>query len=392
LSLIPVELWEYKLRDIILGLAGLLGPNRQPGALYINSLGDSVPTRSARAGLIAALKALDLAPGARIGVPLYCCPVVFKAIKASGCTPRFIDVEYGTYCMSADDLSAKRSELDAVIAVHMFGNLCDILSLKEAAQGKHIIEDCAQSVGSKIDNHAAGSFGTIAVFSFHSGKSPSVGEGGAVFSRYTDITSRLSFLISEMPIPSRMDEIVHIIVTYMRSKLRSKPLWGLIGSKIWSIYNRNVDYLTQSPIVLSQTYRSDRALTVNRFALLEDAIMKQRENADYYSKYLELESDMLCIEKPGTFYNRYLYPILFPSTEYRELIAAYLRNRNIDTSKPYKDIAEIATAHYGYTGDCLVAEQIAKRVLVIPSYYTLKERDVHYIVKCLNEGWADIIK
>jgi dTDP-4-amino-4,6-dideoxygalactose transaminase len=99
--------------------------------------------RSARAAIIVAIKALNLSPGASIGVPLYCCPVVFKAIEAAGCKPCFIDIDPGTFCISAKDLSAKSAQIDALIAVHMFGNLCDMPGIQEAAQDKPIIEDCA---------------------------------------------------------------------------------------------------------------------------------------------------------------------------------------------------------------------------------------------------------
>ena len=65
----------------------------------------------------------------------------------------------------------------------------------------------------------------------------------------------------------------------------------------------------------------------------------------------------------------------------------YLRSRGIGAIQPYKDIADIAAAHYGYDGGCPVAEQIAKRVLVIPSNYSLKKEDVQRIAQCVNEGW-----
>ena len=140
LSLLPTENWEYKVSDIFRGFAASLGPRELSGVLNLDGLGNCIPTRSARAGLVAAIKALDLLPGARIGVPLYCCPVVFKAIEMAGCKASFIDVESATYCMSAGDLFAKHSQVDAVIAVHMFGNLCDMPRLQDAAQGKPIIE------------------------------------------------------------------------------------------------------------------------------------------------------------------------------------------------------------------------------------------------------------
>jgi dTDP-4-amino-4,6-dideoxygalactose transaminase len=390
LGLLPTENWEYKSSDIIRGLVAALGPRKPSGILNISGLGNCIPARSARVGLITAIRALDLPSGARIGVPLYCCPVVFKAIKAAGCTSHFIDVEPATYCLSAEDLFVKRSQIDAVIAVHMFGNMCNIPNLQEAAQGKPIIEDCAQSLGSKLDGQVAGSFGTIAAFSFRSGKYLSVGEGGALFSNHTDIRSRLSELIASMPAPSIPEECAHVAVTYVRSMLRSKPIYGVVGYPLWKFYNKKVDYSAKSPIFLTQIYRSDLAITGNRLKLLNYAIERQRTNADFYSRTLKLDSGMLCSEKPGTFYNRYLFPILFHSSEQRDFIADYLHNLQIDTSKPYKDIAEVAAQHFGYSGDCPVAEQIARRVLVIPSYHSLKGEDVERIAQCVNSGWGKL--
>ena len=145
-----------------------------------------------------------------------------------------------------------------------------------------------------------------------------------------------------------------------------------------------------SPIVLSQIYRADLAIATTRLALLDSAIEGQRANADFYSRTLKLDSGMLCSERPGTFYNRYLYPITFPSSEDRDFIAAYLHRRQIGTMQPYKDIADVAAAHYGYSGDCPAAEQIAKKVLVIPSNYSLRKKDIQHIAQCLNAGWAEI--
>jgi dTDP-4-amino-4,6-dideoxygalactose transaminase len=264
--------------------------------------------------------------------------------------------------------------------------------LQEAVQGKPIIEDCAQSLGSRLNGRMAGSFGTITFFSFRSGKYLSAGEGGALFSNNADICSRLNRLIAAMPAPGRVDECVHVAITYLRSILRSKPLYGVAGHLLWHIYNRTVDDAGKSPIILSQIYRSDLAIAVDRLLRLDYVIKIQREHADFYSRTLKLGPSILCAEKPGTFYNRYLYPIVFPSSECRDSMANYLRKRQIDTAKPYKDIVDVATAHYGYTGDCPIAEQAAKRTLVIPGYYRLKERDIQRIAQCLNEGWSEITK
>jgi len=391
LGLVPVEHWEHRFNDLLRSMVTVIRTRKQVGMLRIPGLGDCIPVRSGRAGLVAAIKALSLPLGARIGVPLYCCPVVFKAVEAANCKVRFIDVEAGSCCMSAEDLSAKREKLDAVIAVHMFGNMCDMRALQEAAQGKPIIEDCAQSIGSRLEGRIAGSFGTIAFFSFRSGKYLSAGEGGAVFSSQEEIRTRLSELMAVAPFPGSADECVHVAAIYVRSLLRSKPLYGVVGYPLWNIYNKQVDYSAKSPIIVSKIYKADLAIAKRRLALLDSAIEAQRANANVYSRTLKLDGSILCSEKPGTYFNRYLYPITFPSSEDRDLIAAYLFDHKIGTIKPYKDIVDVAVAHYAYEGDCAVAEQMAKRVLVIPNNYSLKKEEVQRIAECLNSGWQEIM-
>lgn len=390
-TLLPTELWEYRLRDIARGLWAATVYEKKKEFVQVPGIGSCVPVRSGRAGLLTAIKALGLSPGARIGVPLYCCPIVFKVIKMAGCIPCFVDVEASTFCMSSSDLLAKISRIDAVIAVHMFGNLCDLSALQRVANGRPIIEDCAQSLGSKINNQTAGSFGAVAVFSFRSGKYLSAGEGGALFSRHSEIQSQLSQLVSFMPAPEHKDEYMHVAATYVRTLLRRRPLYGLAGYPLWYIYNKHTEYSEKSPVILSKIYKSDLAITNSRFALLDTAIARQRSIAEFYGEALGLSSEMLCAERPNTFYNRYLYPITFPSLKHRDSMTAYLRRRRIGVIEPYKDIPEIATKYYGYTGDCPVAEDVSNRILAIPNNHSLKQKDIHYIASYVNKGWAEMM-
>jgi perosamine synthetase len=389
LSLLPTELWDYGLGDALRGLASAAGNSKPDPTLSLGELGNAIPVRSARAALVAAIKVLGLPTNARIGVPLYCCPVVFKAIESAGCTPCFIDVEPETYCMSARDLSEKSSQVDAVIPVHMFGNLADMPRLQAAANGKPMIEDCAQSLGSTLDGKAAGSFGTIAAFSFRSGKYLSVGEGGALIANSADLRARLAQAIDAMPTPGRVEELVHVAKTYLRSKLRSKPLYGLVGYHLWSIYNEAVGYSGKSPVVLGKIYRSDLDAAVRRMVLLAGAIERQRANADHYLRALKLPPGMLCHERPGAFYNRYQFPLLFGSSTQRASIADALHRRGIGTAKPYADIPAVAAEHYGYVGGCPASERIAKGVMIVPTYGTLKEHEVQRIAEAINASWAD---
>ena len=233
-------------------------------------------------------------------------------------------------------------------------------------------------------------FGTISVFSFRSGKYLSAGEGGALYSADADVGSRLEHIITAMRAPDRAEDCLHVAVTYIRSILRRKPLYGLVGYPLWQLYNKKVDFSAKSPVVLSQTYMSDLAIVSNRLGSLDSMIKRQRAIAEFYSRTLKVDKDMLCAEKGGTYNNRFQYPIIFPSQEHRDLMADYLCRRKIATAKPYNDVIAGAVEFYGYVGDCPVAERLLRRVLIIPSHYGLKDKDVQHIARCVNGGWSEI--
>ena len=183
---------------------------------------------------------------------------------------------------------------------------------------------------------------------------------------------------------------VHVVTTWLRSLLRTKPLWGLVGNRLWSTYSERVSYTSQAPIVLGQIYETDRDMIIQRLPRLASLIEKQRSNADYYSRNLTVDADMLCSETPGAFFNRLQYPLLVPTSGQCDRLAALLREKQISTARPYKDIAAIAATHYGYNGDCPRAERIAKSVLVIPCNHALRVADVERIATCVNRAWSEV--
>ena len=388
IGLIPTEHHPYSLRDVVRGLAAAGRGSDQPAVISLPGIGDGVAIRSARAAMIISLKALGLPPGAKVGVPLYCCPVVFKAIKAADCIPKFIDIEADSHCLSTKDLRAKRSGLAAVIAVHMFGNVCDMPLILEIMAGKPVIEDCAQSIGSKLGGKSCGSFGEVSFFSFRSGKYLAIGEGAALYSGNANLRARLTALTAALPVPTPAAEIRHVGETYLRSKLRSRRLWGPVGSRIWAAYNQRTDFGDKSPIVLGRMFASDLATLRQRLPQLDAAIASQRAHAAFFERNLDLAPAQLPIESAGAFLNRLMYPIVFPSTGLRDAMAGYLRRHGIGTSSPYEDAVEGARAWYGYEGDCPAGESILKRTLVVPGSHALRSKDIERITRCLNDGWS----
>jgi len=390
INLIPRDHWEYKIKDFFKSIGGIAHSAKNNKLLTIDAFNQCIPVGTGRAGLVAAIRSLNLPNKAKIAVPLYCCHVVFQAILTAGGKPCFIDIDPETFCLSPADLSNKISDCAAVIAVHMFGNTCDMLNIKATAQGRPIIEDCAQALGSKINGQPVGSFGDISFFSFRSGKYVSAGEGGAVYSR--NYSTKIGDLIFKMPQPSRLNELGHIFKIHIKSVLRSKPFYGIFGYKLWSLASKRTSPSENETCSLMQIHNSDFNIAGNRLPGLHSLIERQRANANLYKTLLKLPPDMVCHEKPNTYYNRYHYPITFQFQKQRDDMATFLLSKNIDTMKYLDDIVNIAKKHFGYSGNCPIAEEYSKKVLVIPSYYSLKEKYIRYIATNLNDGWNQIGK
>ncbi|MDD3018068.1 MAG: DegT/DnrJ/EryC1/StrS family aminotransferase [Comamonas sp.] len=98
-----------------------------------------------------------------------------------GARPVLVDVLPDTWCL---DPAAVRAAITprtkAILAVHLYGNLCDMDALQAIAQehGLHLIEDAAEAIGSVWHGRRAGSMGIFGAFSFHGTKTMTTGEGG----------------------------------------------------------------------------------------------------------------------------------------------------------------------------------------------------------------------
>ena len=97
------------------------------------------------------------------------------------CVPIFADID-DTYTLDPQDVEAKITpRTRAIIAVHLFGNPCDMAALREIADRHKIflIEDCCQAHFAEFQGQVVGSMGDINGYSF-GGKHLSAGMGGAV--------------------------------------------------------------------------------------------------------------------------------------------------------------------------------------------------------------------
>ena len=98
-----------------------------------------------------------------------------------GAKPVFVDILPDSWCI--DPIKAEEaitSKTKAIIATHLYGNLCDMNALLAIGEkyGIPIIEDAAEAIGSVYFGKCAGAMGRFGVFSFHGTKTMTTGEGG----------------------------------------------------------------------------------------------------------------------------------------------------------------------------------------------------------------------
>ena len=141
----------------------------------------AVSVTSGTAALIIALKALDLKAGDEVIMPSFTIISCALAVIEAGAKPVLVDCELDTWCMKTSEIKKKiSSRTRAILIVHMFGHPADMDDIKKIIKGKKIflVEDAAESHGSRFKNKIVGSFGKISCFSFYVNKLITTGEGG----------------------------------------------------------------------------------------------------------------------------------------------------------------------------------------------------------------------
>jgi dTDP-4-amino-4,6-dideoxygalactose transaminase len=143
----------------------------------------AVSCSSCTAALHMALLALGVGPGDEVIVPSHTFVSTSLAVVHAGAVPVFCDVSLDQTMdpHAIEALVTPRTR--ALIAVHLYGIVCDMERIAHAARrtGIVVIEDCAQSAGGELAGRKTGALADVGCFSFSQGKHVSSGgEGGMV--------------------------------------------------------------------------------------------------------------------------------------------------------------------------------------------------------------------
>jgi Predicted pyridoxal phosphate-dependent enzyme apparently involved in regulation of cell wall biogenesis len=185
-------------------------------------------------------------------------------------------------------------------------------------------------------------------------------------------------------------ECRHIATTWVKSALRRKPLYGLVGFNLWMRVNQEKRMSLTPPVGPDAVFAADLATAKHRLANIESLVSRQRAIAEEFRWGLKLERAMICFEKPGAFYNRLQFPITFESQRQRDFMADFLLTWGVDSVKYLDDVVATAGEIFSYDNDCPNSERLSKQVLVIPNQHSLGEKDVRRVIAALNAGWTEL--
>lgn len=168
--------------DIILLRGDLYILNRLIKQVHVQ-FPDSIvyPFSTGRGATSAALRMAGIGKGDEVIISAFTCLAVPTAVLESGAVPVYVDISPNSLNTDLSSINkAITPKTKAIILQHTFGNPADINALIEQTSQKEIliIEDCALSLGAKIDNQYVGSFGHAAIFSMELSKTLSTGWGG----------------------------------------------------------------------------------------------------------------------------------------------------------------------------------------------------------------------
>ncbi len=196
--------------------------------------------------LYLALKAVGVKKGDEVILPSHSAVATATAVKQTGATLVFADIVADYYTIDPQKIKKLiNKKTKALIVVHIYGHPCNMQEIIKITKEEKIflIEDCAQSLGSKIGEKKVGTFGDIGCFSFYPTKNlGAIGDGGCV------VTNNSSFNKYIAAAKNYGWENDDILISGMNSRLDS------IQAAILNTKLKKIDQDIKSRIELARNY------------------------------------------------------------------------------------------------------------------------------------------
>lgn len=339
-----------------------------------------VLVESGRIGLYLILKYSGLKKGSEIIIPGLTFGTLKSVIKLSGYKPIPVDSDAETFQMSPNAVrNGITPKTGAILATHMFGNPCDIKSLKKIAENNKLllIEDCAESLGATLKGKQTGTFGDIAFSSFNIAKPLQGIGGGVVFGHNKEIISRIRLGLkrSKTTLNLPIGEIARSLCGYYLSqtKLWSVLMYLFSFPKIQHLFvllyrhNENIDMGVRG-ISCYFAFIVNENLKTFRKRLAKTQII-----SNYYRRRL---SPFIFFQKQPTDStgNGYMVTALYKSDVLK--LRRHLAKKSIDVAVK----AEVADDCLNKTGS--TTSELFEHLVAIPIYYSMTKIELNKV--CQN--------
>lgn len=265
-----------------------------------------------------------------------------------GAKPVFVDILLDTWCIDPAQVeTAITFRTKAIIAVHLYGNVCDMDRLLEigAKYGIPVIEDSAEAVGSYWKGHHAGTLGAFGAFSFHGTKTLTTGEGGMFITQ-----------------DRALYEKVLTLSNHGRAAAQTKQFWpDMVGFK-YKISN------IQAAIGCAQMER------------IEELIAAKRRVFSYYAGALRDLPLIMNSEPLGT-QNGYWMPSIVVNADVefdREKLLEAFKADNIDGRVFFWPLSMMPM--FINKPENIVSYGIYKRAVNLPTYHDLTEGEMNRVI------------
>jgi len=306
----------------------------------------AVGVNSGTDALFLALKGLGIGHGDEVITVSNTAVPTVAAIRATGATPVFVDVEEDTCLMDVSLVEARlNGRTRCILPVHLYGQMVDMEPLLDMARaaGIAVVEDCAQACGATYRGHGAGSMGDAGAFSFYPTKIlGAFGDGGLITTSRTDLGERL----------------------------RRLRFYGMEG-----------EYYSEEEGYNSRLDEVQAALLNHRLPGVDAAVEKRRQLAGIYDAGLAAVGNLgLPAERAGRRHQYYLYTI---RTAHRDALMLYLRARGVETKVNYPTPVHLMRGYAflgGREGDLPVTERLAAEILSLPIYPAMPEENARRVV------------
>lgn len=337
---------------------------------------------AARQAEYAVLKAYGISKNDEVLVQAFTCAAVVEPIIALSAKPVFVDIDRKTLSMNALDAKKKISKkTKAIILQHTFGIPGDIERIGKLAKENNLmlIEDCAHIIEGNYKGKKFGTFSDAAIFSFGRDKTISSVFGGAVISNNKNLGEKIKKLQNLAPYPSSgwvYQQLFHPIFTSLVLYLffLNKFLGKL------SIFILRRIGLIIKPDITSSPQKYPNSLAFLAFSQLNRIAEFNKRRLEIFRIYKKELADLnLNLPTGEHFYLR--VPILVDN---KEKLFSYFKSRNIYLGDWYSNIIDPKTI-----STCPNAEDAAKKIVNLPSYPTLSQKDVQKIIKLLKDYYGN---